>query len=186
MSKINEIVNREELPESDRKYYDSIVASRGKVGAPYTTLLHSPEITARLAHLLAYCRFESKLPKKLKELATLAVAREMNCSFEWGAHEKDALKVGVPNDIVEAIKYNKKINEANNHEFKVISYVKQLLNPPNQPTNEIFEYLKSILGISQLIDLTGLIGSYAALACLINAFEILPSDVSKLLPDITK
>ena len=186
MSKINEIINREELADSDRKHYDSIVASRGKVGAPYTTLLHSPEITARLAHLLAYCRFESKLPKDLKQLATLAVAREMNCSFEWGAHEQDGLNVGINIDIIEAIKYNKKIDAVYNHEFKVISYVKELLNPPNQPTNENFEYLKDILGISGLIDLTGLIGSYAALACLINAFEILPSDVSKLLPAIPK
>ena len=55
MPRIPEITRREQLPESQRHHFDSIVASRGLVTAPYRYLLHVPEFAARMAGMTRSC-----------------------------------------------------------------------------------------------------------------------------------
>ena len=50
-----------------------------------------------------YLRFEV-FGAKIREVAILTVAREMDCQFEWAAHEPEALKEGVPAEVIDVIK----------------------------------------------------------------------------------
>ena len=43
----------------------------------------------------------------MREVAILTTAREMDSQFEWVAHEPEALKVGVPQAVIDAIKYRR-------------------------------------------------------------------------------
>mgnify|MGYP006213901815 CR=1 FL=1 len=45
--RVPEITHREELPQHQREFYDSIIASRKRIGAPYNFLLHAPDLAAR-------------------------------------------------------------------------------------------------------------------------------------------
>src|SRR5260221_13831923 len=52
-----------------------------------------------------YLRYEAGFTGHVREVAILATAREMDSQFEWGAHESEALKEGVPQNVIDAIKY---------------------------------------------------------------------------------
>jgi hypothetical protein len=45
------------------------------------------------------------LGARVRELAILTTARELDSQFEWAAHEPEALREGISRDIIEIIKH---------------------------------------------------------------------------------
>ena len=166
MPRIPEITRRDQLPESQRHHYDSIFAPRKTITAPYRYLLHAPELAARMAHLMSYTRFETRVPafpEDVKELAIVTVARELDCVFEWADHEQRALDAGVRPEAVDAIKARRAPEGLTADEAVVVNYLHQLLRPPHRIADPGFNALRSRLGDSQLVELTGIVGGYCAL-----------------------
>ena len=170
--RVPEITNREELPEHQREFYDSIIASRKGIGAPYHFLLHAPDLAARTAHLIGYALFSTDFPNDVKELAICTVAREMDCAFEWAAHADDAHKAGVRQECIKIIENRKAPAGLTEREAEVVRYVQELLRPPHRITLATFDALKARIGVPRLVELTGILGAYVGLACSLNAFEV--------------
>ena len=170
--RIPEITSREDLPEHQREFYDSITASRERIGAPYNFLLHAPDLAARTAHLIAYALFSTDFPQDIKELAICTVARELDCAFEWAAHADDAHKAGVRQECIEIIQERKAPAGLTEREAEVVGYVQELLRQPHRITRATFDALKERLGVPRLVELTGIVGAYVGLACSLNAFEV--------------
>ena len=170
--RIPEITNREDLPEHQREFYDSIIASRKRIGAPYNYLLHAPDLAARTAHLVGYALFSTDFPGDIKELAICTVAREMDCAFEWAAHGDDALKAGVRQECIKIIEDRTAPAGLTDPEAEVVRYVQELLRPPHRITPATFDGLKERIGVPRLVELTGIIGAYVGLACSLNAFGV--------------
>ena len=170
--RVPEITHREELPQPQREFYDSIIASRKGIGAPYNFLLHAPDLAARTAHLIGYALFSTDCPRDVKELAICTVAREMDCAFEWAAHADDALKAGVREECLKIIQNRKAPAGLTEREAEVVRYVQELLRPPHRITPSTFDALKARIGVPRLVELTGILGAYVGLACSLNAFEV--------------
>jgi 4-carboxymuconolactone decarboxylase len=173
MARIPTIQAREELAPEHRAVWDQIAQSRGHVIGPFTVLLHSPEIAARAAALGAYIRFHSGLPPRDRELAILAVARELDCRFEWAAHVEEARKVGVDEGTIGAVRDGTAPAGLGPDEAPVVAYTRQLLRQ-HRADDETFEALRVRLGVQGLVELTATIGYYAMLACTLNAFDVTP------------
>lgn len=182
MPSIERITDREQVAEEHRHNYDAIVASRGSVGAPYYYLLHQPELAARTAHLLGYARFESALPTDIKELAVCAVAREMDCLYEWAAHKDDALASGVSPEAVAAIENRGDLQGLSGEDAAIVGFVRQLLRPPHRISGITFEDVRGRLGDALVAELVGVIGAYVGLACSLNAFDVQPPEGRPVLP----
>src|SRR6202451_686308 len=97
---------REDLDDVGKRAYDraampgkSLVGLRGPGGI---TLYSTKTVEAR-AQFSNHLRFDV-FPANIREVAILAVAREMDSQFEWAAHEPEALKEKVPADVVDVIK----------------------------------------------------------------------------------
>ena len=172
MERVPEITNREDLPEDQREFYDSIITSRKQIGAPYNFLLHAPDLAARTAHLIGYSLFSTDFPKDVKELAICTVARELNCAFEWAAHADHAIKAGIREECIKIIQDRKAPTGLTERESEVVRYVQELLRPPHRIRRATFEALKDRMGVARLVELTGIIGAYVGLACSLNAFEV--------------
>ena len=172
MGRIPEITNREDLPAGQREFYDSIIASRKRIGAPYNYLLHAPDLAARTAHLIGYSLFSTDFPKDLKELAICTVAREMDCPFEWAAHADHARSAGIREEGIRIIQDREAPAGLTEREAEVVRYVQELLRPPHRIAAATFDALKERIGVPRLVELTGIIGAYAGLACSLNAFEV--------------
>ena len=85
MARLTPITSKTQVAEKDQAIVDSIVASRGALQGPFTMFLHSPELAGRLAHLGAYVRFEGSLDMRVRVLAAMTVARELEAVYVWGA-----------------------------------------------------------------------------------------------------
>lgn len=186
MSRIPEITRREQLPESQRHHFDSIAALRGTITAPYRYLLHAPEFAARMAHLMSFTRFETQdppFPADMKELAIITVARELDCVFEWADHELRAIDAGVRLEAVDAIKHRQAPEGLTTEEAVVVTYLQHLLRPPHRISDPAFRAMRDRLGDARLVELTGIVGGYCALACTFNAFNVPPNPGLPLLPE---
>src|SRR5687768_2868113 len=151
--RVPEITNREDLPEHQREFYDSILASRKRIGAPYNFLLHAPDLAARTAHLIGYALFTTDFPQDIRELAICTVAREMDCAFEWAAHADDARKAGVREQCIKIIQDRKTPAGLTEREAEVVRYVQELLRRPHRITPATFDALKARIGVPRLVEL---------------------------------
>jgi len=102
---------REQLDDVGQRIYDDLAdpksgTIRGLRG-PGGILLHSPELSRRTRPLNRYLRHEAGLGARVRELAILTTARELNRQFEWAAHEPEAIRECISLEIIEVIKHRR-------------------------------------------------------------------------------
>ena len=170
--RITEIDSREQIEEEQRSAWDEIVASRGQVAGPFKVMLHSPEMARRVAHLGTYIRFESRLDPRIRELATLATARVLECEYEASAHEQQLRKAGAPEEVLNALR-GRRMQDLPPEDRWIGAFVEQALTR-HRVDAETLAIAEQQLGVSGLVELTGTIGYYSLLAVTLNTFEVQP------------
>jgi hypothetical protein len=102
--------SREDLDEAGKKAYDRGMTPGATIAGlqgPAGIQLYSPKTAAASSGLNRYLRFEAGFTPHVREVAILITAREMDSQFEWVAHEPEALKEGVPQKVIDVIKYRR-------------------------------------------------------------------------------
>lgn len=181
MARIHQISTKDEIPADKGHIYDSIVGSRGRVSGPFSVLLHSPEVAGRAAHLGAYLRFESTLSPEDKELAIISAAREFDCEYEWGAHEKLAREAGVRDEAIEVVANKGDLGSLSADESLIVQYARDLLRE-HRVSAKTFDAALARFGEQGVTELTATVGYYGMLACALNAFEVQPTADMAILP----
>lgn len=169
-------VERNDLEESDRAFYDQIVASRKKVEGPFSVLIHSPDLASRIADVGAYVRFESDLPIASRCLTALVVARHFDCRYEWGAWVPQAEAAGIPPGAIEAIRTGRPPDGLSNDHALVVTFGKELLDPPHRLTEPTFQAAIDHFGVRGAVELSACFGYLSMLAFTLNGFEVAPHD----------
>jgi 4-carboxymuconolactone decarboxylase len=174
---------REDLDDVGKRAYDraatpgkSIVGLRGPGGI---SLYSTKTVEARGA-FNEYLRY-SVFDPKVREVAILAVAREMDSQFEWAAHEPEALKVGVPADVVDIIKHRKSTAGIDETFAAIIELGRQTFGD-HKVTSAAFARVKTLFEPTKLVELVLLMGNYAATAALLTAFDMQVPEGKPLLP----
>jgi 4-carboxymuconolactone decarboxylase len=102
---------REELDDAGQRTYDSLADPKGGtirgLRGPGGIMLHSPELSRHARPLNRYLRHEAGLGGRVRELAILTTARELDSQFEWAAHEPEAIAEGISREIIDIIKHRK-------------------------------------------------------------------------------
>ena len=166
---------REDLDEVGRAHYDSVVAPgagnlRGLRG-PGGIQLHSPELARRSRPANRYLRFESGLSGRVRELAILVTARAHDSQFEWAAHEAEALKEGVPEATIEAVRHRRGVDGLAEEDAIVILLGREMFVDRKVSPATFAQALK-IFDRTGLVNLVALMGNYAATAALLTAFDM--------------
>ena len=166
--------NRDDLDEAGKKAYDrgttpgaTIAGLQGPAGVQ----LFSPKTAAHVAALNKYLRFEAGFTPHVREVAILTTAREMDSKFEWVAHEPEALKEGVPQATIDAIKYRRSTDGLDPTDALIIELGRQLWRD-HKVKSETFAKLKAVFGPNKLIELVMLMGNYAGTAALLAAVDM--------------
>jgi 4-carboxymuconolactone decarboxylase len=166
--------NREDLDEAGKKAYDrgttpgaTIAGLQGPAGIQ----LYSPNTAAHVSALNRYLRYEAGFSPHVREVAILITAREMDSQFEWVAHESEALKEGVPQSTVDAIKYRRSTAGVDETDALIIELGRQVWRD-HKVKPETFARLKSIFGPNKLVELVMLMGNYAGTAALLTAVDM--------------
>jgi 4-carboxymuconolactone decarboxylase len=180
MARVKTIESKADVPEGGAPVWDAIAESRGRVVGPFKVLLHRPELARRVAQTGAYVRFEGALPHDVRELAILTVGREMDCLFEWAAHAPLARKAGVRDEAIAAIR-DRRPAALSDAERPVVEFVSQLI-AKKRVDETTFRALEKRFGVEGMVELTGTVGHYAFIACVLNAFEVTPDAGMEKLP----
>jgi 4-carboxymuconolactone decarboxylase len=175
---------REDLDDVGKRAYDraampgkSLVGLRGPGGIT----LYSTKTVESRAQFSNHLRFDV-FPANIREVAILAVAREMDSQFEWAAHEPEALKEGVPAAVVDVIKHRKSTQGLDETYAAIIELGRQTFGD-HKVTSECFARVKKLFAPTKLVELVMLMGNYAATAALLTAFDMqLPEGQKPLLP----
>jgi len=96
MARLTPITGKEQVAAQHHAVVDAITQSRGAIQGPFTMFLHCPEFAGRAAHLGAFVRFEGSLDMRVRVLAAMTVARELEAVYVWGAQTGGARRLGVP------------------------------------------------------------------------------------------
>ena len=166
--------NREDLDEAGKTAYDrgtkpgaTIAGLQGPAGIQ----LFSPKTAAHMTAINRYLRFEAGFTPHVREVAILTTAREMDSQFEWVAHEPEALKEGVPQTVIDIIKYRRSTSGIDETDALIIELGRQLWRD-HKLSSETFAKAKAIFGPNKLIDLVMLMGNYAGTAALLTAVDM--------------
>ena len=170
------------LSERQREVYEAIRSGpRGAVRGPLAVWLRRPELADRAQALGHYCRYNTLLPPRLSELAILTIARIWGAEFEWWAHKAVALKAGLSEAVIEAIRTNQEPAFENEDEA-VVSAFTRAVHLERRVSDELYARAVEILGEEMVVDLVGILGYYALISITINVFDVdLPDDA---LPDL--
>jgi 4-carboxymuconolactone decarboxylase len=170
MARLPSITRKDQVPAKDQAAFDAIVASRGAVQGPFTMFLNSPELAERVAHLGAYVRFEGSLDMRMRVLAAMTVARELDAVYVWGAQTGGARRLGVPETTITAIR-EKHSRGIPPEDAAIVNFTRQLLHR-HRVDDALSRSLQTRLGNDEFIQLTGAIGYYSLLAMTVNACEL--------------
>jgi 4-carboxymuconolactone decarboxylase len=165
-------IDPDSLSAEQKRVHDVIVAGpRGRVEAPLAVWLHSPELAEKAQALGAFCRFGTSLPPRLSELAIVVTAAHWQAGYEWSVHAPIAVRSGLGEAAVEAIREGKEPCFTMEDEAVVFTFSSELLTR-RCVSSDTYEKAVSILGTTATIELVGILGYYGLISMTICAFEI--------------
>ena len=168
------LVRREDLDEAGRKIYDRGAVPGANIAGlqgPAGLQLFSPQATTQLSVLSRYLREDAGFTPRVREIAFLTTSREMDNQFEWTAHEPVALKVGVPQAVIDVIKFRRSTEDLDESDAIIIDLGRMIWKDHrvDQPT---FLRAHAAFGSRMLVDLCLLMGHHATIAALLTTFDM--------------
>ena len=169
----------EEMTTQQRTIHDQIVSGpRKRLVGPLRAALHNPTLADKWQQLGQVLRFEISLPPHLKELAILVTARRWSSQLEWGIHAGDAVKAGLKDDIIEAVRHCRAPDFKDDKAAAEIYEYARLLVQTGDVTQDAHHAIVARWDEVGVVELTALVGYYSMVAMTLNAHRIpLPEGV---------
>jgi 4-carboxymuconolactone decarboxylase len=120
---------------------------------------------------------------KYFEISALCAAREFDQQYEWSGHEPAALRAGVDQATIDAIKYNRGVEGLEEKSAAVILMGRQLFRGNHQLSAELWATAVRLFGTRGALEIPTIMGDYAMAAVMLNAADQhLPAGRPPLLP----
>lgn len=159
------------LTAEQRAVYDAIASGpRGKVQGPLAVWLHSPGLADNAQRLGAFCRYGTSLEPRLSELAILVTGRAWTAQFEWAVHKPIALKAGLSEAVVEAIR-NRQTPPFENDDERIVHDFAQALHIHRSVPLALYDEAVVALGATRVVELVGILGYYTLISMTLNVFN---------------
>jgi 4-carboxymuconolactone decarboxylase len=122
---------------------------------------------SRLQKVGEYIRYQNSLGHKLTEFTILVASRRWTQEFEWDSHYDLALKAGMEPAILAAVRDGRRPTGMSAEEEVVYDFCSEL--EQNQSVSDA-TYARALASFGEqgVIDLTGTVGYYTALAMIMN------------------
>ncbi len=140
---------------------------RKGVYGPFLPLLRSPQLLDRVARLGEYLRFESVLDARIRELVTCAAARHVSNQFEWQMHEPLAVKAGVSQATLDALRVGARPKQLPADEELALDFARELL-ATHGVSDGTYGACCEQFGEQGVVELTTLIGYFVMVSWLMN------------------
>lgn len=168
-------VNADELTPRQRQLHDELLRSRQRdsLTGPFAVLIQTPDIAEPTDRLVDYFRRSPKLGRRLVELIILLVVGDAGAQYAWSVHAPTALKEGLTQDTIDAIRARREPNFAREDERLIYAVVMELLATKTLGA-ATFARAKAAFGEIGVIEAIACVGLYGMIGLLLNGFEIPP------------
>jgi 4-carboxymuconolactone decarboxylase len=174
MARIEDL-NRETLSPRQQALHDDFLKSRPHrtLTGPFSVLIHAPDIAEPADKLVSYYRTNPKLGRRLIELIILMLCRSATVQYAWSVHEPNALKEGITQDVIDAIRAKKRPDFKRDDERLMYDFITELL-ADKTVSAATFERAKAAFGLDGVIEAVTCAGLYGMIGLVLNSFDIPP------------
>jgi 4-carboxymuconolactone decarboxylase len=172
-----------DLSPRQKEISERITARRGGTRGPFPVWLRSPELCEKVEALGAYCRFESALDPRIRELSLLVAARLLDAQYSWNAHVGKAADLGVSREALTELADGQEPHFTRRDEQVAYRFGTEILRD-HFVSDQTFAAALGEFGEAGLVDLIGSLGNYSMLAMLLNAFQVDLQAVPPPFPDV--
>jgi len=163
-------------PDADRPELAPLVARikaerGGRLLTLYRMLLHSPPIASGWLALFTAIRQQSALSGRLRELVILRVAVLNGAEYEFKAHVPFALKEGLTQAQVDALKAGHAPEGLAAADQAALAYAEAMTRTIQVP-EPVFAAVRKHLGEREIVELTATIGGYNLVSRVLEALKI--------------
>lgn len=159
-------------PQQAEVVAEVVSGKRGRVPGPMIGWLHNPEMARRAQRLGELLRYDTSLEPVLSELAILICGRHWTSHYEWSAHKRIALEVGIDPTTIADIAARRSEPYLRNAREHVVFRVSSTLLAQSKLDNELYAEGVGILGERGMVELVAILGYYSLVALTLNAFEL--------------
>lgn len=164
-----------EMTAEQRRVHDKVVAKseRGALVGPFRAALLRPEILDKWDDLARAVRVGATLPLRLRELAILVTARHWGAKIEWLEHVPPALKQGLSEDVIRAIRDRRTPAFTKDDERDVYDFCTGMYRD-HQVAQPTYDRVLGHVGPVGTMELTMVMGLFGLVAFTLIAHELQP------------
>ncbi len=162
------LMARDRMNDAQQAAADELMAGPRKgVKGPFIPLLRSPELLSRLQKVGEFLRFQSSLPPRLSEFATLVVARQWTQQFEWFTHVPLALEAGTTAATIAALGDGRRPDTMSVEEAAVYDFVTEL-STNKGICDSTYRACVDHFTEQGVVELIGLVGYFTLISMVLN------------------
>ncbi len=169
------ILTEETLDDAQRALLESMRAgprgARVKLGGPFGIYMHAPAYGALTQQLGAHLRFGTSIEPRLSEFAILCTARAWRAQYEWHIHAPIAEKAGVRPETIRDVKAGRAPKKGAKDERAIFDFVQEFYKR-KRVSERNFKRVHAFLGDKGTVELVGILGYYANVSMILNAFNV--------------
>jgi 4-carboxymuconolactone decarboxylase len=151
-----------------------LATGAGGLAGPFNAMLYAPEVGHALQELGAAIRFRTQLAPRIRETAILVVAQAWDSAYELASHELIGRDAGLTDPEIGALLAGTDPGFEDHQERVAYQTVRSLTGPADLDDQQYAEAIAT-LGQQALVELSTLVGYYAALALQLRIFRVDPS-----------
>jgi len=158
----------EKMTEAQKKAAAAFAATRNtQPTGPFAVMLRVPELMNLTFEWRQHVLSRNVLDQRQAELVILITARQWTQQYEWNAHEPAALKAGLTQEIVAAIKDGRRPGKMAEDEAVLYDLCLEL-QQNHSVTDATYARALAKLGEAGIVEATSMAGYYATLAMVMN------------------
>jgi 4-carboxymuconolactone decarboxylase len=170
------LIKRDQLTGEPLRVYD-LIAGKDQQGNPRSTPPLGPAATSLISKGVAIPMDD--LNKYIRNitpgvamyhLCAIIAAREFDEPYEWNSHEQGALRAGVSQKAVDAVKYNRSLDGVPAREALVIRFGRAIFQDRKVPS-DLYAGVVQEFGQQGMFELTAAMGDYAMAAIMLRAVD---------------
>ncbi len=173
------------MDERAQKVYEKLPgrSPEGVLRGPLAFAAYNTGVAEAMTNLRAAAVVEGTLGAQMNELAMLIACREVNFSNEWNSHEPSALKAGVDQKTVDAVKFNRSLDGLDEKDALVILFGRQLFRDKHVDS-ATFAKAVELFGRRGVVDLVAVMGDYALVGLFAAAVDQHVPEGKPVLPNV--
>jgi len=178
------VVERSSLDAEGQRVYDLVVGRDRTTPllGPGGVSVYSAGVAEPMHHLNTYLRQHGVVGPALTEVAILVAAWEIEQAYEWAAHEPAARRFGVPDAVIDAIKYDRDVAGLPAKESTIIRFGREIMRD-HSLSSETWAEAVEHFGRQGTIEIADVMGDYVLAGIILHAVDQrIPADREDTLP----